>query len=198
MERTPTSSGSRIARRISGFSGSPVKEHAIGAAQFAESIERPSRAVQHPAQQFIAHGDGGLAAGRNDARAGHQAADVARGHEKQLVAGEADDFRFDLFALRGVDQAAPADRGLAAHGLQRHADHAIQRAFDHDSAALAMRCARLHQAFRPSFGARLRRGLAQSCPAPRRGRVAFGCPAIRSRCRRGASPDAHRCARWWS
>ena len=55
IERTPTSSGSRIARRISGFKRLAGQRHPIRAAQFAEAVERPAGAVQHAAQQFIAH-----------------------------------------------------------------------------------------------------------------------------------------------
>src|ERR1700733_12950011 len=116
--------------------------------------------------------------GGDDARAGHQTADVSGRHEKQLVAGKAHDFRFDLFALRGVDQAASAHRGLAAHGLQRHANHAIERAFDHEFGGARHSLARLHERLNPSLGAQLR-GLDAQVVAPR-GVVAWRSVPINS------------------
>ena len=200
IERTPTSSGSRIARRISGFNGSPVKRDAVAAMQFAEAVEWPPRAVQHAAQQAIPHGDRRHTARRNDARARHDAANIAGGHQEQLVARESHHLRLDLPAFGRVDETAAADGGFAADGLERHADHAIQSAFDHDLRRVRHALARARRVPRSiAAGALdLRRWLRRRSWRRRRAasRTAVPCPSARSRWPRGASRVAHRCVRW--
>ena len=51
IERTPTSSGSRIGRRSSGFVVRGVSRDAIVAAQRARAVQRIARAVEHAAEQ---------------------------------------------------------------------------------------------------------------------------------------------------
>ena len=142
--------------------------HPIRATQFPHAVERASRPVEHPAEEFVSHRHRAHAARRNDPSARHDAADIAGRHQKQLVAREADDFRLDLLSLGGVDQTAAADGRLATDGLQRHPDHAAERALDHEFRCVLHALARLHERFRPSFrGGRARRVRRAHAPLPR-------------------------------
>src|ERR1700761_5850655 len=89
--------------------------------------------------------------GGNHSGAGHQAANLARGHQEQLVAGETDHLRFDLLAVGAIDQATSAHGCLTAHGLQGHADHAVEGTFDDEIAGTGHSFAGAHQRAGPAL-----------------------------------------------
>jgi len=186
-----------------GVQGLARQRHSIRALEFPEAVQGPSGAIQHSSQQFIAHGHRRHAVRGNDSRARHHPADIAGGHQEEFIARKSDHFRFDLLAFRGVHQAPAADGSLAAHGLERHADHPAQRPFDDEFRGMGHALARLNQRPGPLLGPRpLGRGGAHGVETIMNGtrcarrRFAAPCRAIRSKWRRAVFPGEHRCATW--
>ena len=99
--------------------------------QLAFAIQRPASAVQYTSQQSLADPGFICLSGRNDTGVGHQAANIASGHEKQPVSGEPDDFRFHTDATGRGDITQLAYRGLATHRFQGQPYHACQTALDY-------------------------------------------------------------------
>ena len=94
------------------------------------------------------------------------------GIRKQPVAGEADDLGLYLAAVVAFDQAAGAERGLAAGGLERHAGDAGELAL-HDDARMAHAARAARRAARAS-------GARGQPPGPILGDSSFSDRSLRS------------------
>ena len=98
--------------------------------QRALAVEGIAGAVQHPAQQGRAGGRLADTMGGDHPGIGHQALQIADGHEKEFLAGKTHHLGLDGRALGRADHAASTDGGLDTHRLQGQAHHARQAAFD--------------------------------------------------------------------
>jgi hypothetical protein len=63
---------------------------------------------------------------RHNARIWFESLHIARWHQKQAFAGEADDFGLDMLIISRDNLTAITDGGLAASRLKRQSDHACQ------------------------------------------------------------------------
>src|SRR5690606_15491779 len=93
------------------------------------TIERPAAAVQYPAKQIFANGDGGNALDGYDARVRHDAAHFIRGHQEEAITGKAHDLGFDPAAVLRNDVTTSADSRMAALRFHRQSDRTAQHAF---------------------------------------------------------------------
>jgi hypothetical protein len=67
---------------------------------------------------------------RHDARVGFQAVNIARRHEIETIAREADDFRLDARPVVAEHVAAVAHGCLTSRRFEREPDHPGQHALD--------------------------------------------------------------------
>jgi hypothetical protein len=103
---------------------------ALVALDGTQAVQRNAIAIDDTTQKAWTHSDAAGPLTRHHARGGRQPMHVAGGHQVELVAGEADDFRFGLAAITVEQIADVAHRGLATGGLERETHHARERAFD--------------------------------------------------------------------
>jgi hypothetical protein len=120
----------RFAHRLAteGVDVAPGERHMGFHLQRALAVQRIAGAIQDTAQQGRTGRRLADTMGGHHPGIGHQALQVADGHEIEFFAGEAHHLGFDGRTLGGADHAASADGRLDTDRLQGQAHHARQAA----------------------------------------------------------------------